>query len=257
MDGSTKTREPEAYGGRITPDLVTLDDVLAARERIGDRLRRTPTWRAESLSRMCGRPVHLKAEHLQRTGSFKPRGALNLLTSLGPEVTEVVAASAGNHAQGVALAAGLTGRHATVFMPVTASLPKVQATRDYGADVLLAGETVDDAIALAKDRAGDHGGLLRQSLRPPTGHRRAGHGGAGDRRGHPRRHDRARPGRRRRADLRCRRRPAPPGAGDEGRGRAGRGGRLPDALHGRRATPSRWTGSPPSPTASPSSPRRP
>jgi threonine dehydratase len=137
----------------ITPDLVTLDDVLAARERIGDRLRRTPLWRAESLSRLCGRPVHLKGEHLQRTGSFKPRGALNLLASLGPEVVEVVAASAGNHAQGVALSAGLTGRHATVFMPVTASLPKVQATRDYGADVLLAGETVDDAITLAKDRA--------------------------------------------------------------------------------------------------------
>jgi threonine dehydratase len=65
----------------------------------------------------------------------------------------VVAASAGNHAQGVALAATLTGRHATVFMPATASLPKVRATRDYGAEVILAGDTVDDAIALAKERA--------------------------------------------------------------------------------------------------------
>ncbi len=118
--------------GGIAPELVSLQDVLEARERIGDRLRRTPSWQAVSLSRLCGRPVHLKAEHLQRTGSFKPRGALNLLSSLGPEVTEVVAASAGNHAQGVALAAGLTGRHATVFMPVTASLPKVQATGTTG-----------------------------------------------------------------------------------------------------------------------------
>lgn len=146
---------------------MTLADVLAARERIGDRLRRTPTWRAASLSRLCGRSVHLKAEHLQRTGSFKPRGALNLLASLGPEVTEVVAASAGNHAQGVALAAGLTGRHATVFMPVTASLPKIQATRDYGAEVILAGETVDDAIALAKDRAATTGAVFASPFDHP------------------------------------------------------------------------------------------
>lgn len=153
--------------GGIAPELVSLQDVLEARERIGDRLRRTPSWQAVSLSRLCGRPVHLKAEHLQRTGSFKPRGALNLLSSLGPEVTEVVAASAGNHAQGVALAAGLTGRHATVFMPVTASLPKVQATRDYGADVILAGETVDDAIALAKDRAEATGAVFASPFDHP------------------------------------------------------------------------------------------
>lgn len=145
---------------------MSLDDVLEARERIGDRLRRTPSWKAESLSRLCGRPVHLKAEHLQRTGSFKPRGALNLLSTLGPEVTEVVAASAGNHAQGVALAAALTGRHATVFMPVSASLPKVQATRDYGAEVILAGETVDDAIVLAKARAEATGAVFA----PPFDH---------------------------------------------------------------------------------------
>jgi threonine dehydratase len=156
----------EAYRGPI-PDLVTLDDVLAARERIGDRLRRTPSWRAESLSRLCQRTVVLKAEHLQRTGSFKPRGALNLLTSLPADVTEVVAASAGNHAQGVALAASLTGRHATVFMPVTASLPKVQATRDYGAEVILAGETVDDAIALAKERAETSGGFFASPFDHP------------------------------------------------------------------------------------------
>lgn len=146
---------------------MTLEAVLAARERIGDRLRRTPTWRAESLSRLCGRPVILKAEHLQRTGSFKPRGALNLLASLPPEAHEVVAASAGNHAQGVALAAGLTGRHATVFMPVTASLPKVTATRDYGAEVILAGATVDDAITLAKARAAETGAVFASPFDHP------------------------------------------------------------------------------------------
>ncbi len=151
----------------ITPELVDLDDVLEARDRIGDRLRRTPSWRAESLSRLCGRPVHVKAEHLQRTGSFKPRGALNLLSTLGPGGHRGGRRQRGNHAQGVALAAGLTGRHATVFMPASASLPKVQATRDYGAEVILAGETVDDAIALAKDRAEATGAVFASPFDHP------------------------------------------------------------------------------------------
>jgi threonine dehydratase len=146
---------------------VTLQDVLDARQRIGDRLRRTPTWPADSLSNLCGRRIYLKGEHLQRTGSFKPRGALNLLSWLDPDVKEVVAASAGNHAQGVALSAGLTGRQATVFMPATASLPKVQATRDYGAEVILAGDTVDDAIALAKDRAETTGAFFASPFDHP------------------------------------------------------------------------------------------
>ena len=146
---------------------MSLADVLEARDRIGDRLRRTPTWRSDSLSRRCGRTILLKAEFLQRTGSFKPRGALNLLASLPPEVHEVVAASAGNHAQGVALAAGFTDRHATVFMPVTASLPKVQATRDYGADVILDGATVDDAIGLAKARAEATGAVFASPFDHP------------------------------------------------------------------------------------------
>lgn len=141
--------------------------MLEARERLGDRLRRTPSWRAESLSTLCGRPVVLKAEHLQRTGSFKPRGALNLLASLPPEADEVVAASAGNHAQGIALAARLTGRRATVFMPTNASLPKVRATRDYGAEVVLAGATVDDAIALAQARAAETGAVFASPFDHP------------------------------------------------------------------------------------------
>jgi len=130
-------------------ELVTLDDVLAARSRLGDDLRRTPTWQGSSLSDLMGRPVWLKAENLQRTGSFKPRGALNVLRAHGAERTTVVAASAGNHAQGVSLAASMTGRPVVVFMPTTASLPKVRATQDYGADVRRVGDTVDDAIAAA------------------------------------------------------------------------------------------------------------
>lgn len=140
-------------------DLVGLEDVQEARRRIGDRLRRTPSWPAVSLSRLCGRPVILKAEHLQRTGSFKPRGALNLLASLPEDCDTVVAASAGNHAQGVALAAQLTGRRALVYMPVSASLPKVQATRDYGAEVVLEGDTVGEAITAAQARAAASGAV--------------------------------------------------------------------------------------------------
>jgi threonine dehydratase len=134
-------------------ELVGEAELHAARERIGDALRVTPVIEAVSLRRRLGRQVLLKAENLQRTGSFKPRGALNVMRSLDRRVTDVVAASAGNHAQGVAMAASMTDRRATVFMPSTASLPKVEATRDYGAEVVLGGETVDDAIRSAEAAA--------------------------------------------------------------------------------------------------------
>ncbi len=98
---------------------------------------------------MAGRPVLLKPEQRQRTGSFKVRGAYNRIAQLPPGV-DVVAASAGNHAQGVALAAALTGRRATIFMPEGAALPKIEATRGYGATVRLEGELVDDSLALAQ-----------------------------------------------------------------------------------------------------------
>jgi threonine dehydratase len=126
--------------------------VVAARARIVGTIRATPARRAESLAGAVGRPLYIKPEHLQRTGSFKIRGALNLLAQL-PAGQPVVAGSAGNHAQGVALAARLTGHDATIFMPITASLPKVAATREYGARIEFAGETVDDAIAAARDHA--------------------------------------------------------------------------------------------------------
>ena len=107
------------------------------------------------IDRLCGVPVVLKEEQRQRTGSFKIRGAYNRISRL-PAGARVVAASAGNHAQGVALAARLAGLPATVFMPATASLPKVQATRDYGAEVRFADGVLDDAVVEAKRWAAEH-----------------------------------------------------------------------------------------------------
>jgi threonine dehydratase len=135
--------------------LITLADLVAARDRVKAVVRPTRVDRSESLSRLAGRPVLLKPEHQQRTGAFKVRGAFNKIAQLPPGVS-VVAGSAGNHAQGVALSASLTGRAATIFMPRGAALPKIAATRDYGATVRLEGEVVDDCIALAKQFAIDH-----------------------------------------------------------------------------------------------------
>jgi len=140
--------------------VIGLADVEAARARVAGVVRSTPTGISGSLSRLAGRPVLLKPEYLQRTGSFKIRGAYNFVATLGPDVTEVVAGSAGNHAQGVALAASLTGRRSVVFMPVAASLPKVEATRSYGAEVRLTGDAVDDCIAAASAYADATGAVL-------------------------------------------------------------------------------------------------
>jgi threonine dehydratase len=136
--------------------LISLEDLLAARDRVQPVIRATPLDRSDSLSRLAGRPVLLKPEYQQRTGSFKIRGAYNHISQLPPGIP-VVAGSAGNHAQGVALAASLTGRASTIFMPQGAALPKVAATRAYGAEVRLEGERVDDSIALAKAFATETG----------------------------------------------------------------------------------------------------
>jgi threonine dehydratase len=138
--------------------VITLRDIEEARARVAPIIRATPVDRSDSLSHLAGRPVILKPEHLQRTGSFKIRGAYNRISRLD-RGSEVVAASAGNHAQGVALAATLTGISSTIFMPVGASLPKVDATRSYGAVVRLEGDMVDDCIALAKEYASSTGAV--------------------------------------------------------------------------------------------------
>ena len=139
--------------------MITLADIRAARERVAPVLRRTPLDASSTLSRLADREILLKPEHLQRTGSFKIRGAYNLISQL-PEGCAVVAGSAGNHAQGVALAAGVTGHAATIFMPVNAPLPKVEATKGYGATVVLTGEVVDDCIHAAKQFAADNGAVF-------------------------------------------------------------------------------------------------
>jgi len=129
--------------------VVTLPELEEARERVAPVLRPTPVEVSDSLSGLCRREVLLKPEHRQRTGSFKIRGAYNFVSRLRGG-GEVVAASAGNHAQGVALAAQLSGMRATVFMPVHASAPKVDATRSYGATVRLVGEFYDEAMDAAR-----------------------------------------------------------------------------------------------------------
>ena len=116
--------------------MISLRDIQEAKERVDRIVRPTPVDRSDTLSREAGRPVILKPEYRQRTGSFKVRGAFNRISRLDAG-GEVVAASAGNHAQGVALAATLTGLRSTIFMPAAAPLPKVEATRSYGATVRL------------------------------------------------------------------------------------------------------------------------
>lgn len=141
---------------------VTLDDVIAARELLAGVSRQTPLENSRSLSEAVGGPVSLKCENLQRAGSFKIRGAYVRIHNLSDEerARGVVAASAGNHAQGVALAARLLGTHAVVMMPEGAPLPKVAATEGYGAEVRFAGHSVDDALDAARSYAADTGAVL-------------------------------------------------------------------------------------------------
>jgi threonine dehydratase len=153
------THAPEHSQPGIEPELVTVDAVRAARELIAGVLRPTPVDSSRTLSQLAGRTILLKPEHLQRTGSFKIRGAYNRIARLEPGI-QVVAASAGNHAQGVALAATLTGHESTIFMPSSAPLPKVDATTAYGATVVSGGENVDDAIVAAKRFAAERGAVF-------------------------------------------------------------------------------------------------
>ncbi len=133
-------------------DLVQIEDVRRAAALLEGVANATPLVPSRMLSEMTGGPIFLKCENLQRTGSFKIRGAYNriALLSESERARGVVAASAGNHAQGVALAASLLGVKATVFMPIGAPLPKVQATSAYGANVVLEGSVYDEAYHAAE-----------------------------------------------------------------------------------------------------------
>jgi len=134
---------------------VGLDEVHAAAEQLSGVVRRTPLEHSRVLAEHTGCDVHLKAENLQRTGSFKVRGAYVRLRGLtaAQRATGVVAASAGNHAQGVALAASLLGIRSTVFMPEQAPLPKLAATRSYGADLRPEGAVLERTLAAAREHA--------------------------------------------------------------------------------------------------------
>ncbi len=136
-----------------SPPLVTVDDVRAAAELLDGVALRTPLEDSRHASKLAGGPVLLKCEHLQRTGSFKIRGAYTRIARLSADERRagVVAASAGNHAQGVALAAQLQEVVSTVFMPSNAPLPKVAATRAYGAEVRFIDGAVDDCITAARE----------------------------------------------------------------------------------------------------------
>ncbi|WP_129338333.1 threonine ammonia-lyase [Cellulomonas endophytica] len=142
--------------------MIGPEDVRAAAGLLTGVAERTPVRYSRALSELVGVPVHLKCENLQRTGSFKIRGAYVRLVRLSDEerARGVVAASAGNHAQGVALAARLLGVPAVVFMPTGAALPKVDATRAYGAQVVHVGSSVDEALLAAQEHAASTGAVL-------------------------------------------------------------------------------------------------
>jgi threonine dehydratase len=141
---------------------VSYQDILAARERGKGVVLQTPLLPSNSFSALAGADVWLKAENLQRTGSFKIRGAMNALSLIPEDVAGngVVAASAGNHAQGVALAAVELGLHCTVFMPEGAAIPKISATRAYGAEVRLGGDNLAEAVDLATAFSEETGATL-------------------------------------------------------------------------------------------------
>ena len=147
----------------------TLADLQAARERVGGKCRVTPVFPSETLSRRAGRDVLLKAENLQRTGAFKIRGAVNTIAMLSDEERRagVVTASAGNHGQAVAWAARDAGIPATIFVPLDAPMAKIDATRNYGAAVELAGEMFDDTVVAAREHVVTSGATFVHAFDDP------------------------------------------------------------------------------------------
>jgi threonine dehydratase len=130
-------------------DTVSLEQIKDAREVVADVVRDTQVIESRYLSRTAGGTIALKAENLQRTGSFKVRGALNKIASLDPSVTGVVTGSAGNHGQSLAYAARARGLTATIFMPERAALAKIAAARESGAEIRLMGEGIEDCVGEA------------------------------------------------------------------------------------------------------------
>src|SRR5512132_4585712 len=134
-------------------DTVSLEEIERARDVVADVARDTQVIESRYLSRTTGGTIALKAENLQRTGSFKLRGALNKIASLDPGVKGVVTGSAGNHGQSLAYAARARGRSATIFMPERAALAKIAAARESGAEIVLRGDSVAVCVEDAKAHA--------------------------------------------------------------------------------------------------------
>ncbi len=148
---------------------IQLADIEAARERIAGVARRTPVEHSTTASRTIGADTFFKFENLQRTGSFKIRGALNKISTLSDADKKrgVIAASAGNHAQGVALSSNLLGVQSTVVMPRTSSIVKQEATRNYGARVLLEGDIYDEAYQHARELEKSTGSIFIHAFEDP------------------------------------------------------------------------------------------
>jgi threonine dehydratase len=151
------TSDPSSAALAVSPD-----DILAAAARIAPYIHKTPLLTSRSLSKACGCELRLKGEHLQRGGSFKLRGALNHLLSLTPaeRARGVVAFSSGNHAQGVALAAQMLGLSATIVMPSDAPAVKLQATAEYGGEIVLYDRAREDREAIARALCEKRGATL-------------------------------------------------------------------------------------------------
>jgi len=146
----------------IKPRIPSKSDLDSAWERVRPHIHRTPLITSRLLDQILGRPLFLKAENLQRTGSFKIRGALNMILSLSDKKVRqgVVTYSSGNHAQAVALAASIRGIPATVVMPKDVPRVKREATEGYGAKVILGGETASDRLLLAEKFAKENGSVM-------------------------------------------------------------------------------------------------
>jgi threonine dehydratase len=155
-------------GGTLT-ELVTVERIEQARRHLAGVVQDTPLEPSHAVSQAAGVRTVLKCEHLQRTGSFKIRGAYHRIAQLddAERARGVVCASAGNHAQGVALSARLTGAAARVFMPSDAPLPKLAATRGYGAEVTLVDGGVTEALAAARAHADEHGSVFVHPFEHP------------------------------------------------------------------------------------------
>jgi threonine dehydratase len=146
-----------------------LPEIEEARARLAGVARVTPVYRSETLSQLVGRELHLKAENLQRTGSFKIRGAYNRISQLSERerAAGVVAASAGNHGQAVAWAAREVGARARIFMPQDAPMAKVEATRSYGAEIELTGPALEEAIDAARAHVAETGATFVHPFEDP------------------------------------------------------------------------------------------